>query len=91
VEASAGLAMCLTANCKNGISSYELHRCLRQGFAKVNAQDTSAEPKPDLPLEIAHVLFIDIVGYSKLLINEQSGIIRVARIAIFSQFERSRT
>ena len=25
----------------------------------------------DLPLEIAHVLFIDIVGYSKLLINEQ--------------------
>jgi len=32
----------------------------------------SAETKPDLRLEIAHVLFIDIVGYSKLLINEQS-------------------
>jgi class 3 adenylate cyclase len=31
----------------------------------------SAELKPDLRLEIAHVLFIDIVGYSKLLINEQ--------------------
>jgi TolB-like protein/class 3 adenylate cyclase/Tfp pilus assembly protein PilF len=31
----------------------------------------SAETKPDLRLEIAHVLFIDIVGYSKLLINEQ--------------------
>lgn len=30
-----------------------------------------AESKPDLRLEIAHVLFIDIVGYSKLLINEQ--------------------
>jgi TolB-like protein/class 3 adenylate cyclase len=30
-----------------------------------------AEGKPDLRLEIAHVLFIDIVGYSKLLINEQ--------------------
>ena len=29
------------------------------------------ETKPDLRLEIAHVLFIDIVGYSKLLINEQ--------------------
>ena len=29
------------------------------------------ESKPDLRLEIAHVLFIDIVGYSKLLINEQ--------------------
>src|SRR5438309_3848568 len=31
----------------------------------------SAETKSDLRLEIAHVLFIDIVGYSKLLINEQ--------------------
>jgi len=37
----------------------------------VNAQDTSAEPKPDLPLEIAHVLLIDVVGYSRLLVNEQ--------------------
>jgi len=37
----------------------------------VNAPDTSAEPKPDLPLEIAHVLLIDVVGYSKLLVNEQ--------------------
>src|SRR6266699_3323305 len=31
----------------------------------------SAGTKSDLRLEIAHVLFIDIVGYSKLLINEQ--------------------
>jgi TolB-like protein len=31
----------------------------------------SAELESDLQLEIAHVLFIDIVGYSKLLINEQ--------------------
>jgi TolB-like protein/class 3 adenylate cyclase/Tfp pilus assembly protein PilF len=38
---------------------------------RVNAQDTSAEPKPDLPLEIAHVLLIDVVGYSKRLVNEQ--------------------
>ncbi len=37
----------------------------------MNAPDTSAEPKPDLPLEIAHVLLIDVVGYSKLLVNEQ--------------------
>jgi hypothetical protein len=65
------MAMCLTANYKNGISSYELHRCLRQEFAKVNAQDTSAEPKPDLSLEIAHLLSIDVAGYSKLLVNEQ--------------------
>jgi TolB-like protein/class 3 adenylate cyclase/Tfp pilus assembly protein PilF len=37
----------------------------------VNAQNTSAEAKPDLPLEIAHILLIDVVGYSKLLVNEQ--------------------
>src|SRR3954452_7282300 len=30
------------------------------------------DPKTNLRLEIAHVLFIDIVGYSKLLIDEQS-------------------
>ena len=34
-------------------------------------QDISPEPGPDLPLEIAHVLLIDAVGYSKLLVNEQ--------------------
>ena len=28
-------------------------------------------PQPDLQLEIAHLLLIDIVGYSKLLVNEQ--------------------
>jgi len=37
----------------------------------VNPQDTSAETKPDLPLEIAHILLIDAVGYSRLLVNEQ--------------------
>ena len=30
-----------------------------------------AEIKKEIQLEIAHVLFTDIVGYSKLLINEQ--------------------
>jgi hypothetical protein len=30
------------------------------------------ELSSDLKFEIGHVLFIDIVGYSKLLINEQS-------------------
>ncbi len=29
------------------------------------------ESKKEIELEIAHVLFIDIVGYSKLLIEEQ--------------------
>ena len=38
---------------------------------RVNAQDTPAEPKPDLQFEIAHLLLMDIVGYSKLLVNEQ--------------------
>jgi TolB-like protein/class 3 adenylate cyclase/Tfp pilus assembly protein PilF len=32
----------------------------------------SVDAKKDLRLEIAHVLFIDVVGYSKLLIDEQS-------------------
>ena len=31
----------------------------------------SAELPPDLQLEIAHLLLIDVVGYSKLLVNDQ--------------------
>jgi TolB-like protein/class 3 adenylate cyclase/Tfp pilus assembly protein PilF len=46
----------------NGIA--KLHK-------RVNAQDRPAEPTLDLPLEIAHLLLIDVVGYSKLLVNEQ--------------------
>src|SRR5437763_8273330 len=34
-----------------------------------------AKIKSDAHLEIAHVLFIDVVGYSKLLINEQRAVI----------------
>jgi TolB-like protein/Tfp pilus assembly protein PilF len=37
----------------------------------VDAQHTPAEPTPDLQLEIGHILLIDVVGYSKLLVNEQ--------------------
>jgi len=37
----------------------------------VNTQTTSPQINPDLSLEIAHLLLIDIVGYSKLLVNEQ--------------------
>ncbi len=37
----------------------------------MNAQDSPAEPTPDLQLEIAYILLIDVVGYSKLLVNEQ--------------------
>jgi TolB-like protein/class 3 adenylate cyclase/Tfp pilus assembly protein PilF len=37
----------------------------------LSTQDTSAGPQPDLQLEVAHLLLIDVVGYSKLLVNEQ--------------------
>jgi class 3 adenylate cyclase len=37
--------------------------------------EMSAELKKEIELEIAHVLFIDIVGYSKLLINEQRALL----------------
>ena len=35
----------------------------------------SAEVKKEVRSEIAHVLFVDIVGYSKLLINEQHALL----------------
>ena len=34
------------------------------------------EQKTKLRLEIAHVLFIDIVGYSKLLLKQQGDLLR---------------
>jgi TolB-like protein/integral membrane sensor domain MASE1/class 3 adenylate cyclase/Tfp pilus assembly protein PilF len=34
-------------------------------------EDRSVEPMPDLQLRIAHVLLIDVVGYSKLLVDEE--------------------
>src|SRR5438876_6263375 len=39
----------------------------------------TSERSPDVKFEIGHVLFIDIVGYSKLLINEQSEQIQKLR------------
>jgi len=38
-----------------------------------------SESSSDVKFEIGHVLFIDIVGYSKLLINEQSEQIEALR------------
>src|SRR6266566_3505613 len=38
-------------------------------------RNMSAEIKKEIQLEIAHVLFIDIVGYSKLSINDQRAAI----------------
>ena len=37
----------------------------------MSAEVKPAEQEADLPLEIAHLLLIDIVGYSKVLVNEQ--------------------
>src|SRR5436190_14664560 len=37
----------------------------------------ASEVKKEIELEIAYVLFIDIVGYSKLLINEQRRILEL--------------
>src|SRR6059036_1871789 len=51
----------------------------------------SAEVKKEIQLEIAHVLFIDIVGYSKLSINDQRAAIdelnQVVRTS--EQFQRA--
>ena len=50
-----------------------------------------AEAKKEIELEIAHVLFIDIVGYSKLSINDQQAAVeelnRVVRAS--DQFQRA--
>ena len=51
----------------------------------------AAEVKKEIQLEIAHVLFIDIVGYSKLSINEQHAAVeelnRIVRAS--EQFQRA--
>ena len=53
----------------------------------------SLERKPDLHLEVAHVLFMDVVGFSKLLINDQSEILEqlyqvVRKTRIFAKPKR---
>ena len=51
----------------------------------------SAEPKKDIQLEIGHVLFMDIVGYSKLLINEQRAVVDELTqiVRAIEQFQRA--
>src|SRR5207302_903739 len=41
-----------------------------------------SEHSSDVKFEIGHVLFIDIVGYSKLLINEQSDQIQTLKLIV---------
>ena len=51
----------------------------------------SAEIKKEIQLDIAHVLFIDIVGYSKLSINDQHAAVeelnRIVRAS--EEFQRA--
>ena len=53
----------------------------------------SRKPASTLKLEIGHVLFIDIVGYSKTLINQQSELVRQLNDAVRStrQFRSAET
>src|SRR2546430_5824166 len=53
--------------------------------------EMSTEIKKEIQLEIAHVLFIDIVGYSKLSINDQRAAIDELTQAVRTseQFQRA--
>src|SRR5207248_572703 len=50
-----------------------------------------AEAKKEIELEIAHVLFIDIVGYSKLSINDQHAVVEELNeiVRASEQFQRA--
>src|SRR5438874_12636515 len=50
-----------------------------------------AEAKKEIELEIAHVLFIDIVGYSKLSINDQHAVVEELNqvVRASEQFQRT--
>src|SRR5437762_9949164 len=51
----------------------------------------SIEAKKEIELEIAHVLFIDIVGYSKLSINDQHAAVEELNeiVRASGQFQRA--
>ena len=50
-----------------------------------------AEIKKEIELEIGHVLFIDIVGYSKLLVDQQRRLLEVLNEIVrgTEQFQRA--
>ena len=52
-----------------------------------------SEQSSDVKFEIGHVLFIDIVGYSKLLINQQSELLETLKKVVrgTEQFRRAET
>ena len=57
----------------------------------MNPNPMPPEPSSEVKFEIGHVLFIDIVGYSKLVINEQRALLdtlnRIVRCT--EQFQRA--
>ena len=57
----------------------------------MNPNPMPSEPSSEVKFEIGHVLFIDIVGYSKLVINEQRALLdtlnRIVRCT--EQFQRA--
>src|SRR5438477_860838 len=55
---------------------------LKAQFPDKNKSSMPPERSSDVKFESGHVLFIDIVGYSKLLINEQSDQIQALRTIV---------
>ena len=55
--------------------------------------DMSLKVKKEIELEIAHVLFVDIVAYSKLSVNEQHALIEELNAIVRSseQFRKAET
>jgi TolB-like protein/class 3 adenylate cyclase len=51
-------------------------RIILDSQRRLSTHDLSAELKRDLELEIAHLLLMDVVGYSTLLVNEQIELIQ---------------
>ena len=55
-----------------------MHNCAVNAHGAQIAWVMSTEDSPDEKLEIGHVLFIDVVSYSKLLIEEQKVLSRAS-------------
>src|ERR1700757_594373 len=63
--------------------------CIRR--IQLPYQNMPAEVKKQIQLEIAHVLFTDIVGYSKLSINDQHAAVEELNqiVRVSEQFQRA--
>src|SRR5204863_5743576 len=66
-------------------------RCSRKPTRVRVESPMSSEIKKEIKLEIAHVLFIDIVGYSKLSINDQHAAVEELNqiVRASEQFQRA--